>query len=71
MFGYDNNGDRTTVINGQYAWRTRFAQAAARWTRDANTEVLVQAVTGETAMGVAVNDREPADVGFAAAYGLV
>jgi hypothetical protein len=71
LFGYDNNGDRTTVTNGQYAWRTRFAQVAARWTPDANTEVLVQAMTGETAMGVAVNAREPADVGFAAAYGLV
>jgi len=71
LFGYDNNGDRTTVTNGQYAWRTRFAQVAARWTPDANTEVLVQAMTGETAMGVAVNGREPADVGFAAAYGLV
>ena len=70
LFGYDNNGDRTTVTNGQYAWRTRFVQAAAHWTPDAKTEILAQAMTGETAMGVAVDGREPADVGFAAAYVL-
>lgn len=70
LFGYDNNGDRTTVTDGQYAWRTRFVQAAARWTPDADTELLAQAMIGETAMGVAVNGREPADIGFAAAYVL-
>lgn len=71
LFGYDNNGDRTTVTDGQYAWRTRFVQAAVRWAPDANTEVLAQAMTGETAMGVAVNGRKPADIGFVAAYLLV
>lgn len=70
LFGYDNNGDRTTVTEGQYAWRTRFMQAAARWTPDADTEILVQVMTGESAMGPLVNGLQPADVGFAAAYVL-
>jgi hypothetical protein len=71
LFAYDNNGDRTTVIDGQYAWRTRFAQSALRWTPGSKTQILVQAMTGETSMGVAVGGLEPADVGFSAAYVLL
>jgi hypothetical protein len=71
LLGYDNNGDRTTVVRGQYAWRTRFAQVSARWSPGRNTEVLAQVMTGQTAMGVPVNGLEPADIGFAAAYILV
>jgi hypothetical protein len=70
LFGYDNNGDRSTVVDGQYAWRTRFVQAAARWAPDSDTEILAQAMTGESAMGPWVNGRKPADVGFSAAYVL-
>lgn len=71
LFVYDNNGDETTVTHGQYAWRTRFAQAALRWTPSARTEVLAQWLTGETAMGAPLDGRTPADVGFAAGYVLV
>nr|QQZ51348.1 hypothetical protein JKL49_10005 [Phenylobacterium glaciei] len=71
LLGYDNNGDRTTVTRGQYAWRTRFVQVAARWTPAPGTEILAQAMTGETAMGVPFNGQAPADIGFAAVYVLV
>ena len=70
LFAYDNNGDRTTVTAGQYAWRTRFAQASARWAASADVEVLAQAMTGETSMGKALNWRWPADVAFQTAYVL-
>ena len=70
-FVYGNNGDRTSVVQGQYAWRTRFVQVSARWTPFDDVEVLAQTVTGETAMGAAVNGLDPADVGFAATYLLV
>lgn len=71
LFAYDNNGDETTVTHGQYAWRTRFAQAALRWTPSARTEVLAQGLIGETAMGAPLDGMTPADVGFAAGYVLV
>ena len=71
VFAYDNNGDRTTVVNGQYAWRTRFVQAGARWAPTATTEVLVQVMQGETSMGKPLGGLDPADVGFQSAFVLV
>lgn len=71
VFAYDNNGDRTTVVNGQYAWRTRFVQVAARWAPDTRTEVLVQGMQGETSMGRPSEGMNPADIGFQSAFVLV
>ncbi len=71
VFAYDNNGDRTTVVNGQYAWRTRFVQVAARWAPDTRTEVLVQGMQGETSMGRPSEGVNPADIGFQSAFVLV
>lgn len=71
VFAYDNNGDRTTVVNGQYAWRTRFVQVAARWAPDTRTEVLLQGMQGETSMGRVSEGENPADVGFQSAFVLV
>lgn len=71
VFAYDNNGDRTTVVNGQYAWRTRFVQVAARWAPDTQTEVLVQGMQGETSMGRPSEGVNPADIGFQSAFVLV
>jgi len=71
LFAYDNNGSRTKVVDGQYAWGTRFVQAAARWTPADSVEVLAQAMTGETEMGKPLNGQFPADIGFAAGYVLV
>lgn len=53
-FAYDNNGDRTSVVRGQYAWRTRFLQVSGRWSPFEDVEVLAQAMIGETAMGAPV-----------------
>lgn len=71
LLAYDNNGDRTTLVNGQYAWRTRFVQAGARWSPDARTEILIQAMQGETGMGPRTQGLTPADVGFQSAFILM
>ncbi len=71
LFAYDNNGDETSLEDGQYAWRTRFSQAAIHWDAYAGGEVLVQAMTGETRMGGRIGGQSPASVGFLAAYGLL
>ena len=46
LFAYDNNGDETSLEHGQYAWRTRFAQAAIHWYVHDGAEILVQAHDG-------------------------
>jgi hypothetical protein len=71
LFAYDNNGDETSLEDGHYAWRTRFAQAALHWDVYEGAEILVQAMTGETRMGGRVGGQSPANVGFIAAYGLL
>jgi hypothetical protein len=71
LFAFDNNGDPTALVRGQYAWRTRFAQLAARWRGDGGGEVLAQAMTGETAMGRLYWGERPARVNFDAAYVLL
>lgn len=71
LFAYDNNGDETSLEDGQYAWRTRFSQAAIHWDAYEGGEVLIQAMTGETRMGGRIGSQSPADVGFVAAYGLL
>lgn len=71
LFAYDNNGSITALKDGQYAWRTRFVQASVRWTPGKNTEVLAQAMTGDTLMGIPANGQIPVNIGFASAYVLV
>ena len=71
LFAYDNNGDETSLEDGHYAWRTRFAQAALHWDAYDGAEVLVQVMTGETRMGGRISGQSPANVGFVAAYGLL
>lgn len=71
LFAYDNNGDEVSVEDGQYAWRTRFSQAAVHWDAYDGGEVLFQAMTGETRMGGRIGGVSPASVGFVAAYGLL
>ena len=71
LFAYDNRGDRRSIVAGQYAWRTRFVQAGLRWVPSPGTEILVQAVSGNSAMGEAISGQYPADIGFSGAYGLV
>jgi hypothetical protein len=71
LFAYDNNGDPTALVRGQYGWRTRFAQLAGRWRGDGGVEVLAQAMAGEAAMGRLYWGERPARVNFDAAYLLV
>lgn len=70
-FVYDNNGDPTAVRNGQYAWRTRFAQLAARWRVANGVDVVGQVMTGETTMGRLQAGQRQASVGFDSAFLLV
>ena len=71
VFAYDNRGDRTSIVAGQYAWRTRFGQVGARWTPNAQTEVVAQLMSGNAGMGGRIGKQYPADIGFAAAFGLI
>ena len=48
----DNQGD-TTLIKGEYAWRTRFAIAGMSWSVTDNIEILTEAMFGDSTMGVA------------------
>ena len=66
FFGYDKNGDETSLTDGHYAWNTHFSQAALHWTPYESGDVLVQAL-----MGACNGGASPADVDLVAAYGLV
>jgi hypothetical protein len=54
LYWYDNNGD-PSVLNyhtGQYAWDTKFYSAAYRYKITHATHLIMQAMAGNTAMGV-------------------
>ena len=71
LFYYDNGGDRTSVRNLQWAWDTRFWNAGASIALDDRTQLLAQALTGETWMGFVTSRGIMADVAFSSAYVLV
>lgn len=71
VLAYHNNGDRTSLSNGQYSWATRFLTLDAQWQPNDDTVVIVQALAGDTEMGVTPNTVIMADVDFNAAYLLV
>lgn len=48
---FDNAGDRTSVVNGNWSWDTRLWNLGLRYAPDAATEVLAQAMTGRTVTG--------------------
>ncbi len=48
---YDNRADPTELRDGQYGWETRFGNLGAKYEVTEDTEVIVQAMYGETAMG--------------------
>jgi hypothetical protein len=68
---YDNAGDRIAVDDElQWAWETRFLNLGAKWEVDERTEVLAQAMNGETLMGYRYQGAIWVDVGYSAAYVL-
>ena len=71
LFYYDNAGDRTTVTDGQWSWDTRFWNLGLRYTPDARTEILAQAMTGRTVTGFKTAHGWRVDANFDAAYVLV
>ncbi len=69
-FAYDNDAKPTAVYDGQWGWRTRFVEVGARFDPDERTEVLGQALFGQTQMGPGDPDRW-VNTDFSAAYLLV
>ncbi|BDF96235.1 hypothetical protein [Pseudoalteromonas sp. KAN5] len=53
FYYYDNNGDPAALnySTGQYAWDTRFSSVAWLYKFTAQTRLIVQAMSGNTAMG--------------------
>jgi hypothetical protein len=51
LFYYDNAGDRTTMVDGNWTWDTRFWNLGLRWAPDVKTELLAQAMSGRTVTG--------------------
>ncbi|HEY4030850.1 MAG TPA: hypothetical protein VGM25_10930 [Caulobacteraceae bacterium] len=68
-FYYDNAGDRTTMVDGNWTWDTRFWNFSLRWTPDAKTELLAQAMTGRTVTGFVIPGKGwRVDAQFDSAY---
>lgn len=59
---YDNRGDPLAVVDGQYAWKTRFAAAGASLRLPGGVELVGQLLDGWSAMG----PREAVDVYYGA-----
>jgi len=71
VFGYDNDGDRTSSnADNEWAWDTRFVQLGLDWRLDGRTRLRGQVLDGETAMGFTNSALQQiwVDVGFSAAY---
>lgn len=68
VFGYDNDGDRTSVDNHEWSWETRFFNAGARWDLDEVTHLRAQVLQGETLMGYSNARGVWIDLGFQSAY---
>ena len=67
LFGYDNAGDRTSVVNREWSWETRFWNLGMRLDLDA-VALKAQVMTGETLMGYSNALGVWTDMGFEAAY---
>ena len=68
-FYYDNAGDRTTMVDGNWTWDTRFWNIGLRWAPDAKTELLAQAMTGRTVTGFIIPGKGwRVDATFDSAY---
>ncbi len=67
-FYYDNGGDRTTFVNRNWTWDTKFWNLGVRFTPDDRTEILAQAMTGRTVTGFNTPRGWRVDASFDAAY---
>jgi hypothetical protein len=69
---YDNQGNPTTVRNGQWGWATHFYNLGAAWHISAKNGLLSQYMTGLTQTGWRVRQgHRVVDVGFESAYLLL
>ena len=66
---FDNGGDRRAVDSeGQWAWRTRFAEAGLTWQATEDTKIMAQAMSGSTEMGYRMPDALWFDAGLRSVY---
>lgn len=70
LFYYDNQGDRISRQQHQWAWRTRFFNLGARYDLGDSTSVRAQVMTGSTQMGFGDPDLW-VKTEFSAAYLMV
>jgi hypothetical protein len=66
----DNRGDRA-LHRGQYAWRTRLAQAGFEANLGASVLLLAEAAAGDTGMGPEIADGPRVDLRFRVGYVLL
>jgi hypothetical protein len=64
----DNLGDKVAVHELQWSWKTRFLNLGANWAVDDNTEVLSQAMIGETLMGYPMPAGIWVDLDYSSAF---
>jgi hypothetical protein len=65
---YDNRGDRTSVINRQWAWETRFWNLGSTLRVGDKLHLSSQAMTGRTWMGFQTPAGIWVDMRFSSAY---
>jgi len=69
---YDNKADPTSIISGQYGWRTRFNHVGLQTTLPGDIGLLAQWMDGTTVMGPNLGGGiHPVDVEFDAYYLLL
>lgn len=68
---YDNRGDPSVVINGQYAWETEFVNLGLTIDIFEETEIFGQFMTGNTKMGPWVDGLRPADADYQSFYFMI
>jgi hypothetical protein len=66
----DNLGDKLAEYELQWSWKTRFLNLGASWAVDDDTEILSQAVVGETLMGYPLPSGTWVDLDYSSAYVL-
>ena len=69
-FYYDNAGVPSINKNGQWGWRTSFADLGVTWRPAPDVEVLAQAMQGRTYYGLLTPNGYFIDIEFASAYVL-
>jgi hypothetical protein len=72
LFRYDNRADpEASNEDLEWGWRTRFNQLGAIADLGADTQLRMQAISGDTRMGMIEDERRWVDTGFRSAFVLL